>query len=110
MIHFDGKIPIVTPKVDNIVPISILPELDHHMKILSEITQLHELYAKKSRLECVSGFAKLILGSIWYLNHETEHKNFDRHFMFEKSDAHIVTSSLTRFSDVDLYFGRQSEP
>ena len=43
MIHFDGNIPILTPKVDNIVPISILPELDHHTKILSEITQLHEI-------------------------------------------------------------------
>ena len=43
VIHFDGKVPILTPKMDNIVSISILPESDHHMKILSEITELHEI-------------------------------------------------------------------
>ena len=41
--HFDGKVPILTPKVDNIASISILPEFRSVMKILSEIIQLHEI-------------------------------------------------------------------
>ena len=64
---------------------------------------------EKMKIYFFVGRATLIGGSILYLNHETEHENFDRHFMFVKSDAHIVYPSLTRFSEVDLYFGRQSE-
>ena len=45
----------------------------------------------------LSGHAKLILSSILYLDHETEYEIFDHRFMFEKSDAHIVYLSLTRF-------------
>ena len=43
VIHFDGKVPILAPKVDNIASISILPEFRSSLKILSEITQLHEI-------------------------------------------------------------------
>jgi hypothetical protein len=60
--------------------------------------------------EKVIEHATLIGGSILYLNHETDLNFVIHHFMFEKSGAHILLTSLTRFSEVDLYFGRQSEP
>ena len=53
--------------------------------------------------EKVIEHATLIGGSILYLNHETDLNFVIHHFMFEKSGAHILLTSLTRFSEVDLY-------
>ena len=50
----------------------------------------------------VSGHAKLIVGWVLYLKHETN-RNFSKsRKMFTKSDAHIVVVDLTRFFAVDL--------
>ena len=47
----------------------------------------------------VSDHAMLILGTVWYLKHETKLTFPDRSDMFEKSGSHIVEfHGLTRIS------------